>query len=132
MVTSALTPHRSARAVVSRRLVAALAVGLLAWGALGIHVGPHDHADTALRPTETVAACSAHLLTVHVEARHTVRIQECPACLLSHLSFGEARPLAPAASAPAPQRMLPAAPVLAVSRLHRHSAPSRAPPLPVV
>ena len=132
MATSAFTPHPNARTVASRRLVAVVAAGLVVWGALGIHVGPHDHADPVLRPTETVAACSAHLLTVHVEARHTVRIRECPACLLSHLSFGEARPLAPAASAPAPDRALPAAPVLAVSRLHRHSAPSRAPPFAVV
>ena len=132
MATSAPTPLANSRAVASRRLVGALAAGLAVWGTLGIHVGLHNDFDATLAPRDTVAACAAHLLTNHVEARHTIRIRECPACLLSHLSFSKARPLAPALAAPAPERALPAAPVFAVSRLHRHSAPSRAPPLSAV
>lgn len=113
---------------VARRWTAALLAAVLALSALGLHAAVHDHSEAALPASLAIAACASHLATVHVEARRTVRVPECPACLLSHLNHGAARPSTPAIATPTPSGGSAGAAVPAVARVRDPSICPRAPP----
>ncbi len=121
--------HRSQTFGAWRRIAALAAMAVVGFAAAALHTAGHDHpSDSALTPTLTIAACAAHLRAIHVEAEHTVRVRECPACLLSHLNLGDAPALALALAPPAPRRAVASGEVAVVRLRDRHSRSPRAPP----